>query len=207
MSNSCRSSGMRMLTCRSLVVTLLAGPVLNPPALARDPVAKPVAPPSETLQLRKASEVPAPADATRPLTGPAEHAQRAGIQRCLMVIESAARRLVRDNEHGAISSWSPQDADRRLFNSQIVIRYADQPVVAILTVSPVPGARCDGVATAVNYIDMPCAQARQTLFADWRFAGELADTWVLETADQRTMKTLVTAGRGCNAITHEVMDR
>lgn len=107
-----------------------------------------------------------PANAA-PQFQPAQHARNADIRRCLPAIDALAKSAI-DTGHTAFSTWFPKDADRRMFQSIVGLKY-ESPVaphgLSVLIAAPAgPGAEtCDGATVQVHPSQIDCAQIAQAL--------------------------------------------
>lgn len=138
-------------------------------------------------------------------TVPAQQASANGFNTCHGMVQGVAEFVINKNDHGSLSTWNSSDADNRLFNSLISVKYNDGNSVAVANVTHGRTGSCDGTYTTVFYLERSCAAARETIFKDWKYYGELAGLVVLENQTGSLNKMLLPGGNGCVAITTEVV--
>lgn len=138
-------------------------------------------------------------------TVPAQQAKANGFNTCHGMVEGVAEFVINENDHGSLSTWNSSDADNRLFNSLISVKYSDGNSVAVANVTHGKTGSCDGTYTTVFYLDKSCSASRETTFKDWKYYGELAGLVVLENQTGSLNKMLLPGGNGCVAITTEVV--
>lgn len=137
-------------------------------------------------------------------TLPGQQAKANGFTTCQGMVENLSKFVVKENNHGSLSTWSKNSSDNRLFNALISVKYTDGHSVAVENVAHGKTGQCDGSYTTVFYIDKSCSAARETTFKDWKYSGELAGLVVLENQTGGVNKILLPGGSGCVAITTEV---
>ncbi|MCT8124563.1 hypothetical protein H1D31_00735 [Alishewanella sp. BS5-314] len=138
-------------------------------------------------------------------TLPTQHAKGAGFNACLDLVDGLSKFVIKDNNHGSLATWNNNEADTRLFNALIAVKYPDGHSAAMLNVSPGKTGRCDGSYTTVFYVDKSCSVAREINFSDWKYSGELAGLVVLKNPSGSVDRLLMPAGNGCIAISTEVV--
>ncbi|WP_417878792.1 hypothetical protein [Vibrio sp.] len=137
-------------------------------------------------------------------TVPAQQAKANGFTTCQNTVEGISKFVVNENNHASLATWNKSGSDNRLFNALISVKYSDGHSAAVVNVSHGKTGKCDGSYTTVFYIDKSCSAARETIFKDWKYTGELAGLVVLENQTGTVNKMLLPGGNGCVAITTEV---
>lgn len=138
-------------------------------------------------------------------TVPGEQAQKNGVRACQQTVEELAKFVVKDHQHSSMATWNSKNADARMFNAQVAVKYSDGNSVAVLNVAPTRTGKCDGSYTTIFTTDKSCSVARETTFKDWKFSSESAGLVVLENKDGSVNKILLPANSGCITITTEVV--
>ena len=134
-----------------------------------------------------------------------QQAKANGFTTCRNTVEVLSKFVVGENNHGSLATWNKNSADNRLFNALISVKYTDGHSAAVVNVSHGKTGKCDGSYTTVFYIEKSCSAARETIFKDWKYLGELAGLVVLENQTGVVNKMLLPGGNGCVAITTEIV--
>lgn len=98
---------------------------------------------------------------------PVTQAKQEGIATCLAMVSSAANAIIDDKPHSSLSTWNIQSPNKRIFNSQIAVKYSDGYGLASLTAAPTAANQCDVSYTRVMSIPEPCDVLRKTAYQDW----------------------------------------
>lgn len=138
-------------------------------------------------------------------TVPAQQAKVNGFTSCQSMVEDISKFVVGENNHGSLAAWNKNSTDNRLFNALISVKYTDGHSAAVANVAHGKTGQCDGSYTTVFYIDKSCSAARETIFKEWKYTGELAGLVVLENQTGAVNKILLPGGNGCVAITTEAV--
>lgn len=152
-----------------------------------------------------AAEEAAPkADKAAETTTVEDQARTEGYTTCQKDLADTARLVIRNNNHGSLSTWHKTAPDRHVFTSQVALKYSDGNSVALINSIPNKDGKCDGTWTTVFAMDKSCSVARETNFKDWKYAGTIGGLVVLENPNGATNKILLPSGSdSCTAITTE----
>ena len=135
-----------------------------------------------------------------------QQAQDHGFNTCLKSVDTIAKFLTGENKNGAVSTWNSKNTDGRLFNSQIVIQYSDGHSMAVINVAPTKSGKCDGSYTRVFTTAKSCQVARETIYKDWKFYGEIGGLVSLENTKGNVSAILQPhESGGCVAMLTEVV--
>ena len=137
-------------------------------------------------------------------TVPGRQALENGVRACQKTVDELAKFVLKDNKHASLAAWNKSTPDARLFNAQIGVSYSDGKSVTILNVAPTRTGKCDSAYTTIFTAETPCAVARETMFKDWKYGGELGGMVVLENKDASLSKILLPTPSGCVFVTTEV---
>lgn len=136
-----------------------------------------------------------------------EHAQSAGVKRCLPIVRQLSEFLIEDKKdaHGAHSQWGRVGADGKLFTSVIERNDPNYTVVASMSVAPLPGGACTAVYEQIYNIPLPCAQAA-SLLTNHKNRGVInRDVSLYEHLSSDTvMIYMMQASNGCLVVKKEV---
>ncbi len=137
---------------------------------------------------------------------PGNLATKNGFKTCQKTVDGIGTFLTKNgNDHGALATWNKNNADNRLFNSLVAIKYKDGYSAAVIDVANTKANKCDGSYTTVFYSDQSCSAARETSFKEWKYSTEMAGLVILENKDGSLSKLLLPAGTGCVTVTTEVI--
>lgn len=94
-----------------------------------------------------------------------EHAQSAGVKRCLPVVQKISAFLVgaKKEAHGAHSLWGRVGADGKLFTAFVERNEPDYTYLASISVAPLPDGTCSAVYEQIYNAPVPCAQMASML--------------------------------------------
>ena len=139
---------------------------------------------------------------------PNNQAKDQGFNTCGAMVNGIAEFVLNDNPHGALSTWHVSDdhsPDDRLFNSMIAVEYSDGHSIAVSNVAPTKSGKCDGSYTTVFYNASSCQVTRETAYKDWKYGGQIGGLLTLENDNGSVSKLLLPAGKGCVAVSTEVI--
>ena len=138
-------------------------------------------------------------------TVPVEQAKQNGFTTCAGQVDKVANHVIGDSEHGALSTWSKRDTDKKMFNSMAVSKYSDGHSVGVISTSQSVAGGCDSSYTTVFHWDKSCSAMRETTFKEWKYYTEVGGLTVLENESGSVNKILMPAGEGCVTVTTEVV--
>lgn len=108
-------------------------------------------------------------------------AKSKSIELCQKNLQLVADKLIKNKEHGSHASWHEAQANSHLFDTFSVISYVDGDTHLTITAAPNAQGRCDISYVETIVLSATCDTARNTTFANWRFASNLHNkTMVLQ---------------------------
>jgi hypothetical protein len=136
---------------------------------------------------------------------PVKQAREKGVLTCLKKIDQIASFLVKGNDHQSNATWSTNQPDQRLFNSQIIIKYSDGAGLAVMNVAPTRTGKCDGTYSRIGTFDKSCISLRETTYKEWKFMDETSGAISLRNANGTVDGVLLQAGSGCAVVLTETL--
>lgn len=138
-------------------------------------------------------------------TVPVEQARQNGFTTCAGQLDKVANHVIGDSEHGALSTWSKTDTDKKMFNAMAVSKYSDGHSVGVISTAQSRAGGCDSSYTTVFHWEKSCSAMRETTFKEWKYYSEVGGLTVLENESGSVNKILMPAGDGCVTVTTEVV--
>jgi hypothetical protein len=135
---------------------------------------------------------------------PVDHAKAALAEACLPEVAELSRLTV-DAPHSAISTWDKSDANDRMFESVVGMKYDNAVAprgVAIIMASPNPVHKCDGSTVQVQPSSLSCAVIQKNLAeggADYA-ATDLNGMAMIQSNSSLRILLLPTVDNGCTIV-------
>lgn len=126
----------------------------------------------------------------------AQAAKNNGVVTCGGALENVANFIIGDRKHASHSTWNANNANGRMFTSMTSKHYSDGDGHVTIVAAPISGGKCDTTYVETFALDRTCMSARESVYGDWKFAGELNETIVLENQSGSVNLYLTSQGSG-----------
>lgn len=110
----------------------------------------------------------------------ATQAKNNGVVVCASAVENAANFIIGDRDHASHSVWHSGNPNGRIFTSMTSKGYSDGDAHVTIIAAPVSDGKCDTTYVETFAVERTCISARETVYKDWQFYGELNGTIALE---------------------------
>lgn len=125
-----------------------------------------------------------------------DQAKQNGIVTCVEPLDNVANFIIGDRRHGSHSTWNNNNANERIFTSMTAKHYSDGDGHVTIVAAPVGDGKCDTTYIETYALERTCISARESLYSDWTFTGELVGTIVLENEAGTVNLYLTSQGSG-----------
>ncbi|WP_111642131.1 hypothetical protein [Marinimicrobium alkaliphilum] len=126
----------------------------------------------------------------------ADQAKGNGVVACRGALEDVANFIIGDRSHASHSTWNSNNPDGRMFTSMTSKHYSDGDGHVTIVAAPMSGGKCDTTYVETFALERTCMSARESIYGDWKFTGELNDTIVLENESGAANLYLTSQGSG-----------
>ena len=138
---------------------------------------------------------------------PTKQAREKGVSACVEKIDQIAEHLTKNNkDYWTNTTTVKNGANKRLFNSQLIINYSDGPGAVVMNVAQSPSGKCDGTYTRVITFEKSCITARESDFKSWTYITEKGGGIALNNSEISVDAMLLPVGpANCVAVLTEVV--
>lgn len=123
-------------------------------------------------------------------------AKNNGVVTCGGALENVANFIIGDRNHATHSTLNSNSPNSRMFTSMTSKHYSDGDGHVTIVAAPVSNGACDATYVETFALERTCMSAREGIYGDWRFSGELNDTIVLENESGDANIYLTSQGSG-----------